>query len=202
MSTTEIPPNCPFCGKEAGRYYDSEGHLVAARCFPCCVPFIPIDKWNTRASDQRADRLAEALRAILECDCKDTQEEARAALASQSGGEECPGCMRELSEGEQVYCCEVCKEDCCTACSETTDKHEVICWGCHDGESSGGEKSGPSVDPGECPTSCAKAPHIGAGHLHAEDDDRPYFVDGVRYCGRCHCYLPYQDITSAMEDRA
>lgn len=40
-----------------------------------------------RASDQRADRLEKALRAILECDCKDTQEEARAALASPSGGE-------------------------------------------------------------------------------------------------------------------
>ena len=24
------------------------------------------------------------------------------------------------------------------------------------------------------------------GYLHEEDDDRPYEVDGVMYCGRCH----------------
>lgn len=36
---------------------------------------------------------------------------------------------------------------------------------------------------------CKKAPHIGSGYLHAEDDDRPYDVDGVLYCGRCHEFL-------------
>jgi hypothetical protein len=33
---------------------------------------------------------------------------------------------------------------------------------------------------------CRKVPHIGEGYLHTEDDDRPYDVDGVLYCGRCH----------------
>jgi hypothetical protein len=33
---------------------------------------------------------------------------------------------------------------------------------------------------------CQKKPHIGTGHLHGEDDDLPYLVDGVTYCGRCH----------------
>lgn len=33
---------------------------------------------------------------------------------------------------------------------------------------------------------CVKAPHTGEGYLHAEDDDRPYDVDGCSYCGRCH----------------
>lgn len=33
---------------------------------------------------------------------------------------------------------------------------------------------------------CPKASHNGCGHLHAENDDSPYHVDGVRYCGRCH----------------
>lgn len=37
---------------------------------------------------------------------------------------------------------------------------------------------------------CPKAPHIGTGHLHAEDDDKPYDVDGVCYCGRCHTAMP------------
>lgn len=35
---------------------------------------------------------------------------------------------------------------------------------------------------------CEKRPHDAAhgGYLHSEDDDSPYDVDGVRYCGRCH----------------
>jgi hypothetical protein len=33
---------------------------------------------------------------------------------------------------------------------------------------------------------CPKAPHNGEGYLHGKDDDSPYTVDGVNYCGRCH----------------
>ena len=33
---------------------------------------------------------------------------------------------------------------------------------------------------------CEKVPHARDGYLHSEDDDTPYDVDGVRYCGRCH----------------
>jgi len=29
-----------------------------------------------------------------------------------------------------------------------------------------------------------------SGYLHAPDDDQPYDVDGVAYCGRCHEALP------------
>jgi hypothetical protein len=38
---------------------------------------------------------------------------------------------------------------------------------------------------------CVKAPHVNSlgGYLHAADDDRPYDVDGVRYCGRCQWAL-------------
>jgi hypothetical protein len=36
---------------------------------------------------------------------------------------------------------------------------------------------------------CKKAPHVGGGYLHDASDDRPYDVDGVVYCGRCHEYL-------------
>lgn len=40
---------------------------------------------------------------------------------------------------------------------------------------------------------CEKAPHVlGGGYLHAEDDDTPYFVDHVQYCGRCHAALPHK----------
>ncbi len=31
--------------------------------------------------------------------------------------------------------------------------------------------------------------HNGEGFLHGEHDDRPYDVDGVEYCGRCHVAL-------------
>lgn len=37
---------------------------------------------------------------------------------------------------------------------------------------------------------CPKAAHVNGGELHAPDDDRPFDVDGLSYCGRCHCYLP------------
>lgn len=35
---------------------------------------------------------------------------------------------------------------------------------------------------------CPKVPHDNpaGGYLHAADDDRPYDVDGCKYCGRCH----------------
>lgn len=38
---------------------------------------------------------------------------------------------------------------------------------------------------------CAKAPHSDhpGGYLHSEDDDTPYDVDGISYCGRCHVAL-------------
>lgn len=37
---------------------------------------------------------------------------------------------------------------------------------------------------------CAKADHgERTGMLHAADDDTPFDVDGVLYCGRCHTAL-------------
>ena len=33
---------------------------------------------------------------------------------------------------------------------------------------------------------CLKVPHTRKGYLHGEDDDTPYDVDHVPYCGRCH----------------
>lgn len=36
---------------------------------------------------------------------------------------------------------------------------------------------------------CEKITHKGGGYLHHEDDDSPYNVDGLTYCGRCHYAL-------------
>jgi hypothetical protein len=37
---------------------------------------------------------------------------------------------------------------------------------------------------------CPKAAHSNqGGYLHGEDDDSPYNVDGVSYCGRCHMVI-------------
>ena len=33
---------------------------------------------------------------------------------------------------------------------------------------------------------CEKKPHVRTGYLHGENDDTPYTVDGLKYCGRCH----------------
>lgn len=45
----------------------------------------------------------------------------------------CPQCTRSLDDGEQVYSCEVCHQDCCSSCSDTTRKHFVVCDTCLDG---------------------------------------------------------------------
>ena len=36
---------------------------------------------------------------------------------------------------------------------------------------------------------CPKVAHVGDGHLHGEDDDRTFMVDGLEYCGRCHHWI-------------
>lgn len=36
---------------------------------------------------------------------------------------------------------------------------------------------------------CEKRSHFRDGYLHGADDDTPYDVDGVKYCGRCHVAL-------------
>lgn len=36
---------------------------------------------------------------------------------------------------------------------------------------------------------CDKVMHTADGYLHGPDDDKPYDVDGVSYCGRCHVAL-------------
>lgn len=38
------------------------------------------------------------------------------------------------------------------------------------------------------------------GYLHAADDDAPYDVDGLMYCGRCHAAWPHYSATES--DRA
>ncbi len=36
---------------------------------------------------------------------------------------------------------------------------------------------------------CPKVLHVGPGYLHGDDDDTPYGIDGIAYCGRCHWTL-------------
>ncbi len=47
------------------------------------------------------------------------------------------------------------------------------------------------LDPRPCLTrTCDKVEHgPQGGYLHAAEDDTPYAVDGVRYCGRCHMVM-------------
>ena len=42
---------------------------------------------------------------------------------------------------------------------------------------------------------CRKVYHEETGgYLHGANDDRPYDVDGVTYCGRCHLCMPTMDL--------
>lgn len=44
---------------------------------------------------------------------------------------------------------------------------------------------------------CQKVVHDSrSGYLHEADDDNPYDVDGVAYCGRCHIALPHPGVRS------
>jgi hypothetical protein len=41
---------------------------------------------------------------------------------------------------------------------------------------------------------CEKVPHTRKdGYLHDDKDDKPYDIDGVMYCGRCHQVLTTWD---------
>lgn len=61
----------------------------------------------------------------------------------------------------------------------------------HPSPSDGAAESDPQPAPSfKHGTTCEKRPHTGTGYLHAEDEDTPYDVDGVAYCGRCHCVMP------------
>lgn len=44
--------------------------------------------------------------------------------------EACPNCHSTIVHGAEIYACEVCGEDCCTACTDTTRKYAVICDDC------------------------------------------------------------------------
>ncbi len=46
---------------------------------------------------------------------------------------------------------------------------------------------------------CAKVLHdvMKVGWLHAADDDSPYDIDGVAYCGRCHVAMAAHPAVSA-----
>lgn len=44
---------------------------------------------------------------------------------------------------------------------------------------------------------CVKVTHTRDGMLHGEDDDRPYDVDGAKYCGRCHLHITTEEIAFA-----
>jgi len=42
----------------------------------------------------------------------------------------CCGCERILKEGEQLYVCDECGDECCTACSENYGLTGVACISC------------------------------------------------------------------------
>lgn len=53
---------------------------------------------------------------------------------------------------------------------------------------------------------CPKVPHIGMGYMHEEDDDGPFVIDGVTYCGRCHLFgcpsiAPESELPNQLRDR-
>ena len=64
----------------------------------------------------------------------------------------------------------------CKDCGLPTDPHTTMCFRCFS-------------HPQRHGTSCPKVEHIGGGLLHSPEDDGPYEVDGLTYCGRCHYWI-------------
>lgn len=50
-----------------------------------------------------------------------------------------------------------------------------------------------NAEPAPAPKECRKVPHDNprGGYMHGEDEDGPYDVDGVMYCGRCHVWIEH-----------
>lgn len=42
----------------------------------------------------------------------------------------CPSCSRYLIRGEEIYACEICEADCCTACSDSVAQYFAVCDAC------------------------------------------------------------------------
>ncbi len=48
---------------------------------------------------------------------------------------------------------------------------------------------------------CEKVWHTDIGYLHDSEDDTPYLVDGVYYCGRCHVVIDEAALEKAGESK-
>lgn len=130
---------CPFCGSEAyvtDRTFenpDTEEYSpwFEVSCTQCEAVrqqgnpvSCPVEAWNTRASDQRADRLADALREILGCFNAAITEGLYEAI-SESTDER----LKDLIQRRLMF--------------SMNHANAALA------SPSGGEKSGPSVDPGD-----------------------------------------------------
>ena len=62
----------------------------------------------------------------------DKQPEFSGFIYGWEHAEQCQSCHRELANGEQQYSCEVCNKDCCTACSDSCGRRDVVCDACLD----------------------------------------------------------------------
>lgn len=93
-----------------------------------------------------------------------------------------------------IYGCPACKEvDCCRVACDQDDCWEPAACGAAtpDGYRSTCSKHRPkeAAKAEEAHgVSCEKVPHDrrGGGYGHEEEDNHPYLVDRVWYCGRCH----------------
>lgn len=49
---------------------------------------------------------------------------------------------------------------------------------------------------------CPKVEHLDfrGGYLHGPNDDSPYYVDGVLYCGRCHGWMGLSESDGGVSD--
>jgi hypothetical protein len=97
------------------------------------------------------------------------------------------GCERYKNEPGVPDCCFPCHEDFeahgYDMCSDPYDSMNSVCCKVSTWLRARQQNASTQVRHG---IDCEKKPHTRGGELHAEDDDRPYDVDGVKYCGRCH----------------
>lgn len=91
------------------------------------VTVSPADSWTLAVGDgfQNSAELIDYL-------TSEKQPEFSGFIYGWEHTEQCQSCHRELANGEQQYSCEVCNKDCCTACSDSCGRKDVVCNACLD----------------------------------------------------------------------
>lgn len=174
---------CPHCGAESTKFRNIGG-FFKCYSFQSGMGFHKTDYCQERSAHAATKRELDAAKANSAMWHQRYDVQKQAHELSELGAKKAESRVREL-EGLASQVVRAWKTfDLAEGDWERTDSERTLS---NSIETLGEAMVGASVAHGK---TCPKVPHFGTGHLHAEDDDKPYDVDGVSYCGRCHHAIP------------